>query len=150
MMDTVEELGGTYFYHGYTNLTPGELFNLIYLENFSNHLGLEISAAALILSGQAWLPAPGKPIGAKRGTSVASMLSRKVFSDIRFPNGKRLLTPVGNRMQPTNKIGSFVGRYIPWVGHGQLLITLMIVAKETRNKCNLIARSKDRIKWAAF
>ncbi|CNH61148.1 membrane protein [Yersinia aldovae] len=149
-MDTVEELGDTYFYHGYSNLTPGELFNLIYLENFSNHLDLEISAAALILSGQAWVPAPGKPIGAKKGTSIASMLSRKVLNDMRFPNGKRLLTPVGNRMQPTNKIGSFVGRYIPWVGYGQLVITLMVVAKETRNKYNLIARPKDRIEWAAF
>ncbi|WP_145570207.1 STM2901 family protein [Yersinia bercovieri] len=149
-MDTFEELGGTYFYQGHANLTPGELFNLIYLESFSNHLDLEISAAALILSGQAWLPAPGKPIGAKRGTSVASMVSRNVFSDMRFPNGMRLLTPVGNRMQPTNKIGSFVGRYIPWVGHAQLLITLMVVAKEARNKYNLIARPKDRIEWAAF
>nr|WP_226888921.1 hypothetical protein [Pectobacterium aquaticum] len=50
-METTEELNSTYYYHGHGNLTAGELFNLIFLENFSSRTGLEITAAALILSG---------------------------------------------------------------------------------------------------
>lgn len=51
-MDMAEESGGTYFYYGHVTLTWHELFNLIFLESFTDHLNLEITAAALILSGQ--------------------------------------------------------------------------------------------------
>nr|WP_244322048.1 hypothetical protein [Pectobacterium odoriferum] len=59
-MDTTEELNNTYYYHGHVNLTAGELFNLIFLENFSSRTDLEITAAVLILSGQPYLKVSGK------------------------------------------------------------------------------------------
>ena len=33
-MDTTEEINGTYFYRGHSNVTPGELLEIIFLEEF--------------------------------------------------------------------------------------------------------------------
>ena len=60
-MDTVEELGGTYFYHGQANLTPGELFDVIFLEQFCDELGIGIESGAAILAGQPWIKTRTKP-----------------------------------------------------------------------------------------
>ncbi|CRY67045.1 putative phage membrane protein [Yersinia kristensenii] len=150
-MDTIEELNGTYYYHGHTQLTPLELFNLIFLENFSERTGLEITSAAMILSGQPVLPTRGKPIGTTKGTSVASKLSRAMFKDMRFPNGVSLYMPTSkNLFAKTNRVGAFIGRAIPWLGYVELVITLQLVAADTRTKYNLIARPKDRIAWTYF
>lgn len=44
-MDTVEELNGTYFYKGVSNISAGELFFWIFLDKMMNSL-----AAFLMLS----------------------------------------------------------------------------------------------------
>lgn len=54
-MDTTEELNGTYFYHGQSNLSAGELFDVIFLEQFCDELGISIESGAAILAGQPWL-----------------------------------------------------------------------------------------------
>lgn len=54
-MDTTEELNGTYFYHGQLNLSAGELFDVIFLEQFCDELGIGIESGAAILAGQPWL-----------------------------------------------------------------------------------------------
>ncbi|SUG64593.1 membrane protein [Salmonella enterica subsp. enterica] len=41
-MDTTEELNGTYFYHGQSNLSAGELFDVIFIEQFCDELGIGI------------------------------------------------------------------------------------------------------------
>lgn len=48
-MDTTEELNGTYFYRGNSNLTPGELVEIIFLEEFCTELGID-AVAGLQLS----------------------------------------------------------------------------------------------------
>lgn len=50
-MDTTEELNGTYFYHGQSNLSAGELFDVIFLEQFCDELGIGIESGAAILAG---------------------------------------------------------------------------------------------------
>lgn len=55
-MDTVEELGGSYFYHGNSNVAPQELFWLIIAESLANHTGISIETAATILAGQPLVP----------------------------------------------------------------------------------------------
>lgn len=48
-MDTVEELGGTYFYAGRYNLSASELFFMIFCEETATQLGIEdIAAVAFI------------------------------------------------------------------------------------------------------
>ena len=54
------------------------------------------------------------------------------------------------KTRQTNKVGAVVGRVVPFVGYAQAVIVFALVAKETRNKYNLIARPKDRIEWTYF
>lgn len=154
-MDTTEELGGTYFYHGHANVTAPELFNLIMIESFADRTGIEVSSAALILSGQPWIPTRGKPAGTTAGTSVASKLSRAVFKDMRFPPGVSMYMPTGKNLKTlsfakTNRVGAFIGRSIPWLGYAEIVILLQLVAADTRRKYNLIARPSDKIAWTSF
>ncbi len=60
-MDTTEELNGTYFYHGQSNLSAGELFDVIFLEQFCDEPGIGIESGAAILAGQPWLKTRTKP-----------------------------------------------------------------------------------------
>lgn len=150
-MDTVEESGGTYFYHGNANVTPQELFWLIFAEGLANHLGVSIVTAATILTGLPLIP-KRKVLGATGSrTSIASKTARRIFQDARFPGGMRIETTIGmGKTRQTNKLGTAVGRAVPYVGYTQAVIVFALVARETRNKYNLIARPKDRIAWTYF
>lgn len=155
-MDTTEEINGAYFYHGHANVVPGELFDLIFIEQLADALGMTTEGVSMILIGQPFVPVSGKLSAATNtpGTSVASILSRKLLRDARFPFGLRPVAPMGKlsklKMVPTNRIATFLGRWVPFVGHAQLIITVQVVAKRTRDKYNLIARPKDRIQWTSF
>ncbi|OAT17535.1 STM2901 family protein [Buttiauxella noackiae] len=149
-MDTVEELGGTYFYHGQANLTPGELFDVIFLEQFCDELGIGIESGAAILAGQPWIKTRTKPGTAIKGTSVVSKYGRMLLRDARTPFGIRVPTPVGFRMQKTNKLAAVIARYVPWLGWIGLINAIYEVSRKTQNKYNLIARPKDRIQWTYF
>lgn len=150
-MDTIEESGGAYFYRGNSNVTPQELFLLIFAEGLANHLGVTIETAATILAGQPLIP-KRKVLGASGSrTSVASKLARRILKGVRFPGGMRVETMIGmGKTRQTNKVGAVVGRVVPFVGYAQAVIVFALVAKETRNKYNLIARPKDRIEWTYF
>ncbi len=150
-MDTIEESGGTYFYRGNSNVTPQELFLLIFAEGLANHLGVTIETAATILAGQPLIP-KRKVLGASGSrTSVASKLARRILKGVRFPGGMRVETMIGmGKTRQTNKVGAVVGRVVPFVGYAQAVIVFALVAKETRNKYNLIARPKERIEWTYF
>lgn len=150
-MDTVEELGGTYFYHGNANVTPQELFWLIFAEGLADHLGVSIETAATILVGQPILP-KRQVLGATGSrTSIASKVARQIFKNARFPGGMRVETAFGmGKIRTTNKIGAAVGRAVPFIGWTQAVVILALVARQTRNKYNLIARPEHRIEWAYF
>lgn len=150
-MNTIEESGETYFYRGNSNVTPQELFLLIFAEGLANHLGVTIETAATILAGQPLIP-KRKVLGASGSrTSVASKLARRILKGVRFPGGMRVETIIGmGKTRQTNKVGAVVGRAVPFVGYAQAIIVFALVAKETRNKYNLIARPKDRIEWTYF
>ncbi|BFO08864.1 hypothetical protein GGER_13740 [Serratia rubidaea] len=56
-MDTVEKLGGTYFYAGMERLSAGELFFWIFVDKTMQQLGVaDVGAVAAIVSGMAILP----------------------------------------------------------------------------------------------
>lgn len=124
-MDTVEELNGTYFYAGRSNLTASELFFMVFCENVVDQLGLglvDFGAVVAIISGRNTLPTRAKPNGAERGTSYASKASRKVFKKAQFPFGIKLPSVIGGyppstiRIRAVANIGTFTGRAIPVVG----------------------------------
>ncbi|MEB0774527.1 hypothetical protein VC840_19415 [Citrobacter portucalensis] len=90
-MDTTEEANGTYWYHGHANVTSGELFDLIFIEQLADSLGITTEAVTLVLIGQPFIPVEGKLSAATNtpGTSIASILCRKLLKGARFPFGLR-------------------------------------------------------------
>lgn len=64
--------------------------------------------------------------------------------------GIKVPTPVGLRIQSTNKLAAVIARYVPWLGWIGLVNALVQVSRKTQIKYNLIARSKDRIQWTSF
>jgi len=149
-MDTTEEQNGTYFYHGQVNLTAGELFDVIFLEQFCDELGIGITSGATILAGQPWLETRTKPGTAIKGTSIISKYARMLLKNTKVPFGLRIKTPVGIRMRTTNSLAAVIARYVPWLGWFELTNSLYQVSRKTQNKFNLIARPEDRIQWTSF
>ncbi|MBH3259525.1 hypothetical protein I5P78_24285 [Serratia marcescens] len=150
-MDTVEELGGTYFYAGMERLRAGELFFWIFVDKTMQQLGVgDVGAVAAIVSGMAILPTRQKPSGAKKGTSLASVASRKVFGNAKFPYGIQLPTFIGNpvegvRRKMISNIGTFVGRTVPVVGWLILAYDVSRISVESVVAYNKIARAEDRL-----
>ncbi|EAO3650028.1 hypothetical protein QR042_15260 [Salmonella enterica] len=149
-MDTTEELNGTYFYHGQSNLPAGELFDVIFLEQFCDKPGIGIESGAAILAGQPWLKTRTKPGEAIKGTSVISRYGRMLLRNARTTFGISVPTPVGIRMRKTNNLAAVIARYVPWLGWVGLVNSIYQVSRRTQAKYNLIARPKDRIQWTSF
>lgn len=149
-MDTTEERNGTYFYRGHPNLSKIELLNVIFLEEFCKELGIDSVSGAAILSGQPWLGTRAKPQGATLGTSVVSKYARILMRDARMSFGISVHTPVGVRMQKSNKLAAIIARWVPWIGWVSLSMSLYRVSTRTQEKYNLIAKPQDRIKWTSF
>lgn len=78
-MDTVEELNGTYFYKGVSNISAGELFFWIFLDEIAEQMGGigDLGTVALILLGQPTQGTRQKFRTATEGTSVASIYARR-------------------------------------------------------------------------
>lgn len=149
-MDTTEEANGTYFYHRSTNLTPGELLDIIFLEEFCNEMGIDSVSGAAILAGQPWLRTRTKPDGAIKGTSVISKYARMILKDVKTPFGIRVKTPVGVKIRTTTSLAAVIARYTPWLGWASLVTTLYRISNRTQEKYNMIVRPGDRIKWTSF
>ena len=148
-MDTTEELNGTYFYGGLTNLSAGELYFWIAIDVTAEHFSgaKDVLAAAAIYSGQNSIKVSGKFKNATPGTSWASQRSRKLLRGYQIPF--RLPTIVGNPMEMklimTHKLATFVGRAIPVIGWIVLVTDLGQIAWETTTRYNRIVDSKDSL-----
>nr|WP_227592832.1 hypothetical protein [Klebsiella aerogenes] len=153
-VDTVEELNGTYFYAGRSNLTASELFFMVFCENVVDQLGLglvDFGAVVAIVSGRNTLPTRAKPNGAEKGTSYASKASRKVFKKAQFPFGIKLPSVIGGyppstiRIRAVANIGTFTGRAIPVVGWVILASDISQITYRTIRDYNAIARGNDKL-----
>jgi hypothetical protein len=151
-MDTVEELGGTYFYAGRANLSAGELFFMVFCEQVAEQLGIDdFGAIVAVLSGLNVSPTRRKPAGAIRDTSYASRGARKVFGSAKFPLGAKLPTVIGGyppstmKLRMTAKIGTFVGRVVPVVGWIFLAKDVTEISFKSVTKYNSIARGNDKL-----
>ena len=147
-MDSVEELNGTYFYDGSSNLSAGELFFWIMIDETLDHFGIsDIAAVTAIYLGSNSITVAGKLAGATPGTSVASIYSRRLFRGRMMP--VRLPTWIGYpphaKRVMTQRLGTFVGRTIPLVGWVVLAGDVMIISYKSINKYNMIAHPSDRI-----
>ncbi|ACB65226.1 conserved hypothetical protein [Burkholderia ambifaria MC40-6] len=150
-MDAVEKLNEAYHYYGMVNLTAGELFFWIMVDETMNQLGVDDAVSVgMILLGRSNLPTRAKPSDAIQGTSRASKYSRRVFQKAQFPFGLKLPTLVGGpvrnlKIRLVRNIGTFVGRTIPVLGWVILASDIYIIAGKTMAHYNRVAREGDRL-----
>lgn len=151
-MDTVEELNGTYFYAGRSNLTASELFFMIFCETTVEHFGIDdVVAIVALYSGVNNQKTRTKPKGAAGGTSRASKAARGLFKTATFPFGIKLPTWVGGytpwtaKRRMVAKISTFVGRTIPLVGTVVLLADVSLITYGSVRDYNRIARGNDKL-----
>ena len=146
-MDTVEELGNTYFYKGMFNLTAGELFFFIFLEEAQKQLGVkDVAVLALIILGQPTQNTRGKPDNTTKGTSILSENLRG-WLKIRVSRWPTLTTESIKRLKFSyvNNLGAFVGRWIPILGIVFIMNDVMQIAWKATRNFNLIAREGDKL-----
>jgi len=146
-MDTVEELAGTYFYKGMFNLTAGELFFFVFLDEAQKQLGVEdIATLALIILGQPTQTTRAKPAGTTKGTSILSA-NLRVWLNIRVNRWPTLTTESIKRLKFrfVNNLGAFAGRWIPILGIGFILSDVTQNALKATHIYNLIAKNGDKL-----
>ncbi|WP_241608497.1 STM2901 family protein [Rosenbergiella epipactidis] len=150
-MDTVEELNGTYFYDGISNLSPQELLFWVMIDEAHKQLGIkDIVGLASIILGNNIIEIPGKPITATRGTSPASLFFRKHLS-YKFRTRilptltKKSFTLRGIKIFWVNNLGAFVGRAVPVLGWSIMAADVAIISFNTVNRFNTIVSSEDKI-----
>jgi hypothetical protein len=146
-MDTVEELNGTYFYKGFSNVTAGELLFWIFLDETSEHFGVkDYVTIGLILLGQPEIATRGKPAGATLGTSPLSKQLRH-YLDIETRRLPTLTTGSIKRLKFTyvTNLGAFVGRWIPILGIIIIAADVSTITYKATNKYNTIARGRDKL-----
>ncbi|MBN3783385.1 hypothetical protein G3O06_38590 [Burkholderia sp. Ac-20345] len=150
-MGAADKSGGVYYYYGMANLTAGELFFWIMVDETMNQLGIDDAVSVgMILLGRNNLPTRMKPGGAIRGTSYASQYSRRVFRKMQFPFGLQLPTLVGGpvrdlKVRVVRNVGTFVGRTIPVIGWGVLASDVLTITYKAVSHYNRVAREGDRI-----
>ncbi|WP_261430733.1 STM2901 family protein [Serratia quinivorans] len=151
-MDTVEELGGTYFYAGRYSLSASELFFMIFCEETATQLGIEdIAAVVFIHAGRNISPTRGKFRTAIPDTSLASRQARKVFGNRMFPLGLKMPSVIGGyppstlRLRMVRKMGTFVGRAVPVLGWVILAKDITEISFRSTVKYNRIARGADKL-----
>lgn len=151
-MDTVEELNGTYFYAGRSNLSATELFFMVFVMNTANHFGFDdIAAVVALYSGVNNQSTRAKPIDALPGTSRVSKGVRRLIKNTMFPFGIRMPTWIGGytpwtaKRKMVRKVSTFVGRTIPLIGEVILIADVSQIAYCSVRDYNTIARGHDKI-----
>jgi len=137
-----------YSYGIHRNISAGELFFYVALDQTRKELGFDdLAAASAILLGQNDVPVSGKLAGAVSGTSVASLVARTFLP---FRVAVRLPTIVkagagGLRIVMTRSLGAFVGRAIPVVGTVLLGRDAFLIMRNTITTYNRLAKAEDRV-----
>ena len=139
----------TYAFGIHQDLTPSALFFLIFLDEAQRQLGIEdIAALGGAIVGYPFLSTRGKFAGATKGTSVASIVSRKMLPyDIKYRILPTLTLKSAAQLKVifTRNLGVFVGRAIPVVGEVILVIDIFFIASSSVRNYNKIVKIEDKI-----
>ncbi|WP_241581389.1 STM2901 family protein [Rosenbergiella nectarea] len=148
-MDTVEELNGTYFFDGLSNLSPQELLFWVMIDEALKQLGIkDVVGVASIILGNNIIDVPGKPTTATCGTSPASIFFRKQLS-YKFRTRvlptltKKSFTLRGIKVFWVNNLGAFAGRAVP--GWSIMVADVAMISFHTVNRYNTIVRPEEKI-----
>lgn len=145
-MDTTEQANG-YYFSGLSNLSPGELFFWVFLDETGKQIGVaDLANLALIMLGQPMKATHAKPLNATPGTSILSYHLRQ-WLNIEVKQWRTLTNGSIRRLKFSyvSNLGAFVGRWIPFVGWVILADDVVTIAYKATNRYNTIANEKDRL-----
>lgn len=138
-----------YYYNGHTGLTSAELFFWVTVDKTLEQLGVkDVGAVIAVLIGQPNMATRlCKPIGATKGTSLASLAGRRFLNynlKFRLPmiTGSSIRTL---RIALTKNLGAFVGRSVPIVGWVILGYDVTKIIWNTVTTYNTLVHEEDRV-----
>lgn len=137
-----------YNYKDLEGITREELFTWILVDKILEQFtGVDIAAAAAIVAGGNYIPTRAKFSGATKGTSPASLVSRKLLNKqmpFRAPTitGTSLRTL---RIRYTQHLGAWVGRAVPVVGWVVMAYDVGEILRKTLVTYNSMAHKGDRL-----
>ena len=134
----------------HTGLSREELFCLVVIDETCKQLGIDdVVGVGMVLLGQRFIPTRGKFNGAVKGTSVASVVSRRLLP---YELKHRILPTVTSfkslillRIKFTRSLGAFVGRAIPGVGWVLLASDVSTITYRSVNTYNGLVKQEDRL-----
>ncbi|EML1595862.1 hypothetical protein RVY52_000571 [Burkholderia cenocepacia] len=142
-------MNNTYAFGAHRDLTPMELFFLVFIDETCNELGVDdVAAVVAIVAGQNWMPTRAKPFGTTPGTSVASILSRKYLN---YDLKKKILPTLTNASVKRLKfilvrnIGVFVGRAVPVVGWVIAAKDVTMISIRSVSRYNALVKPEDKV-----
>ncbi|CAG2263524.1 MULTISPECIES: STM2901 family protein [Burkholderia] len=142
-------MNNTYAFGTHRDLTPMELFFLIFIDETCKELGVDdVAAVVAIVAGQNWMPTRAKPFGTTPGTSVASILSRKYLD---YDLKKKILPTLTNASVKRLKfilvrnIGVFVGRAVPVVGWVIAAKDVTMISIRSVSRYNALVKPEDKV-----
>ncbi|WP_321813025.1 MULTISPECIES: STM2901 family protein [unclassified Paraburkholderia] len=143
-------MSNSYSYGIHTGLTREELFFLIAIDETCKELGIDDAVSVgMILIGQRFIPTRGKFAGAVKGTSIASVVSRRLLpyelKNKILPTVTSFKSLVLLRVKFTRSLGVFVGRAIPGVGWILLASDVSSIIFRSINSYNRLAKQEDRL-----
>ncbi|OBR53968.1 STM2901 family protein [Paraburkholderia tropica] len=141
--------GNVYDYGIHRNLSPSELFFLVFLDETSQQLGMDdlVDVAAIIV-GWPLLPTRRKPGGTTKGTSIASRVARRHLD---FEIKARILPTLTLKSASklkilfTNNLGVFVGRAVPVVGEVMLTYDAATISYKSVIHYNRLVKPEDKV-----
>jgi len=142
-------MNNTYDFGTHRDLTPMELFFLVFIDETCRELGVDdVAAVVAIVTGQNWMPTRAKPFGTTPGTSVASILSRKYLD---YDLKKKILPTLTNASVKRLKfilvrnIGVFVGRAVPVVGWVIAANNVTTISIRSVSRYNPLVKPEDKV-----
>ncbi|QDW49664.1 STM2901 family protein [Burkholderia sp. KBS0801] len=142
-------MNNTYDFGTHRDLTPMELFFLVFIDETCRELGVDdVAAVVAIATGQNWMPTRAKPFGTTPGTSVASILSRKYLD---YDLKKKILPTLTNASVKRLKfilvrnIGVFVGRAVPVVGWVIAANNVTTISIRSVSRYNPLVKPEDKV-----
>jgi len=142
-------MNNTYDFGTHRDLTPMELFFLVFIDETCRELGDDaVAAVVAIVAGQNWMPTRAKPFGTTPGTSVASILSRKYLD---YDLKKKILPTLTNASVKRLKfilvrnIGVFVGRAVPVVGWVIAANNVTTISIRFVSRYNALVKPEDKV-----
>lgn len=141
-------MANLYQYNHLIALTPQELFFWIAIDKTLEQLGGEdVAAAFAVLAGQPIVPTRAKVGGATKGTSIASIASRRALNyDLKY----RLpmitgSSPLSLKIALTKNLGAFVGRTVPIFGWVILGYDVVQILQKTISSYNFLVKPEDKL-----